>query len=568
MNEKVKKGTNIKISTAINLVSIVALISILALSYIGYQKINIIKNDIDNMYNTDVQKIELSRSMATDIAIIQTSVKNQLVQYDSKLDESISSDLEKLNNTINSYLEMPLSEKEKKNAENLINIISNYTKTWEKINNLIINNQEIDIQTQSLLMLNEKMSIEALNKLVEDNDTSAQKKYYSSQLTSQKATKQFIFISVCGLILLGVISLIVVIRIKESLKNMINIIETISSGKFNVNIDTDLNNEFGIMNKSLKNTVKSVSEMILNIMNKTSNIVNESKVLDSVAQQMLIASKDVYNATKVMADGSISQAQDLMSIDKQFSEFNDKLNSMIKSVEDIATSNKNIHELTSSGEQGINVLTSSSRKVAVSFEGFKDEFRRFTDLIKEVNKIVEVITDIASQTQLLSLNASIEAARAGEHGKGFAVVANEVSKLSEESKISADEITKLINTISSVTEDIIKVTEEMGSELTNQQFNTEDITNSLQNIIEIIIKSSSEIENLNISANGIINDKDKLIDRVVNASSIAEEISASSEEITASASQMDVYANEVVNAAQNLTLIVDETDNELNKFEI
>jgi len=568
MNEKVKKGTNIKISTAINLVSIVALISILALSYIGYQKINIIKNDIDNMYNTDVQKIELSRSMATDIAIIQTSVKNQLVQYDSKLDESISSDLEKLNNTINSYLEMPLSEKEKKNAENLINIISNYTKTWEKINNLIINNQEIDIQTQSLLMLNEKMSIEALNKLVEDNDTSAQKKYYSSQLTSQKATKQFIFISVCGLILLGVISLIVVIRIKESLKNMINIIETISSGKFNVNIDTDLNNEFGIMNKSLKNTVKSVSEMILNIMNKTSNIVNESKVLDSVAQQMLIASKDVYNATKVMADGSISQAQDLMSIDKQFSEFNDKLNSMIKSVEDIATSNKNIHELTSSGEQGINVLTSSSRKVAVSFEGFKDEFRRFTDLIKEVNKIVEVITDIASQTQLLSLNASIEAARAGEHGKGFAVVANEVSKLSEESKISADEITKLINTISSVTEDIIKVTEEMGSELTNQQFNTEDITNSLQNIIEIIIKSSSEIETLNISANGIINDKDKLIDRVVNASSIAEEISASSEEITASASQMDVYANEVVNAAQNLTLIVDETANELNKFEI
>ena len=110
MNEKIKKGTNIKISTAINLVSIVALISILVLSYTGYQKINIIKNNIDDMYNIDVQKIELSRSIATDIAIIQTSVKNQLVQYDPKLDESISSDLENLNNTMNSYLEMQLSE--------------------------------------------------------------------------------------------------------------------------------------------------------------------------------------------------------------------------------------------------------------------------------------------------------------------------------------------------------------------------------------------------------------------------------------------------------------------------
>ena len=117
-------------------------------------------------------------------------------------------------------------------------------------------------------------------------------------------------------------------------------------------------------------------------------------------------------------------------------------------------------------------------------------------------------------------------------------------------------------------EKIIIVAEEMGQELNMQKNNTDNITASIENIIKNIMQSSSKIDFLSESAYGIIGEKNKLIDSVVNASSIAEEISVSAEEITASASQMDLYANKVLSASKNLGGIVNETVGELNKVEV
>ncbi len=568
MNEKIIKKNSIKISTTINIIVVIAIITALLLSFIGYKRITLLNNNINSMYNTDVNKIELSRTIATKLTAVQTDVKNQIIGYDPDLDGTIISNIDALSGSVQSYMEMSTSDDEKKSAENLINCLAEYKEMWTGVNAMLAEGTAIDEQTAAKLRVKERMTSDYLDKLVLDNNVSAQKKYYSSDRAAKSAQKQFFGISVAGVLILIVNSLLAIWSIKVSLKNMISAMDVISEGNLKVEINTDLKNEFGIMNKALDRTVKSMSEMIRNVMKKTNNVVTESQNLDNVAKEMLAASKDVFSATQVMAQGSTSQAQDLMSIDKQFSEFSEELNIMVDAVNEIADSNKNVHNLTKNGENDVNVLISSSVKVSESFTGFKGEFSKFTELITKVNDIVNVITDIASQTKLLSLNASIEAARAGEHGKGFAVVATEVNELSEKSKQSADEITKLIERISSVSDEILKVTEEMGKELVNQQLNTDGITTSLKSIIEKLDKSTSRIDLLSQSAQQILGERDKLVDRVVNASSIAEEISASAEEIAASASQMDEYASKVVDSARNLANIVDETDNELHKFEV
>ena len=568
MGKNIKKVLNVKLSTTISIIVGVAIIAVILLISIGYQKINVLKNNIENMYTSDVKKVELSRSISDEMGTINSAVKSQLMEYDEHLDSTIKTDIESLNGFLKSYMEITSNDSEKEDINTLINAVSEYSTLWEKISEELKGNTEISSQEKALLYIKEKTATDDLGRVIFHNKFNAQEKYYLSQITAEKAGKEFIVIGISAALILVVISLLIIIYIRSASKKIVNSMEVISSGKLNVDIGINQKNEFGIMSRALDKTTKSVSNIINKIMNKNDNVVEESKKLDDIAREMLSATKEVYSATQVMVDGSTMQAQDLMDIHKQFTGFSSMLNNMIDALNQITDSNKDIHRITTHGEEGINTLLESSKKVSTTFIGFKAEFKKFTSLITQVNDIVSVITGLASQTKLLSLNASIEAARAGEHGKGFGVVADEVNKLSEESRISAEKITKLINTITDITNDILSVTEEMDNELNTQQKNTDTITASLKDIIENVYKSSEKIDTLSDSTNGILKEKDSLVDRVINASNIAEEISSSIEEIAASATQMDLHASKVVESSKHLNNIVDEATVELNKFEI
>ena len=185
------------------------------------------------------------------------------------------------------------------------------------------------------------------------------------------------------------------------------------------------------------------------------------------------------------------------------------------------------------------------QKVSANVEATDDSVTRITEA-------VNLITEIASQTSLLSLNASIEAARAGEAGKGFAVVATEIQHLSEESSSSANRITEIVNKLSEDSRNSMEVMEEVKIKLGEQKEKLNQTRQKFEVVNTGIIKASEDTEEINEEAMSCDTSRQRIVDLVQNLSAISEENAASTEETTASMEELNATMNLLAESSKQL----------------
>ncbi|MFJ8515067.1 methyl-accepting chemotaxis protein [Lysinibacillus xylanilyticus] len=358
---------------------------------------------------------------------------------------------------------------------------------------------------------------------------------YINTIIKTSVIKQIV-IAVIGILLLLVLLYIIIDRLLKPLKKVVNAANQVANGEL-VNVDLEITkDEIGNLSKSINTMVSNLQHIILNIRNTSDNV-------SSAANQLTVNATETYNSATTIAQdmGQITQnAEASMVMTEETAAAMEETATGIQQIADSAnTAAESSISASQASERGNHVV----QQVIAQMELINDSVEQIGTTInglhintKKISDIVNLITAIADQTNLLALNAAIEAARAGEHGKGFAVVADEVRRLAEQSSQSATEIYNLISTIQADSNASITVMEK-GKEDVKAGM---EFTNEVGEIFKEILTSSEEVAS-----------------QIREISAASQQISASSEEVAASVNnikqsteQSSEFSANVSNATQ------------------
>lgn len=389
-----------------------------------------------------------------------------------------------------------------------------------------------------------------------------------SQVQLHVFEENLLFILIIVVILIFIIVLVnrSVSKKINPLTNLMNATHAISEGNISKakqllqeNIVTG-NNEIGdlyqsttIMNEKLENLIGKMNNISATISDESLHLGESSSNVKGGANQVTTSMQEMAKAAEsevVLTSNLHAQMDEFTSLYEQTTEQGNEIveatNKLIKDVQigtDLMDSSKNEME---------NIYQIISHSV--------EQITKLNEQIKNVNSLITLISDISEQTNLLSLNASIEAARAGEAGRGFAVVAGEVGNLSSKVAESVNDITVIIEEVTSNSIHMVNLLEQglenvsLGRENLIQTDKTfSNISNSVSSVNHSIMKMSEQLST--------VKEKETEINKyIIEVAAISEENTACIQEVAASAQVM----NTSMESLDELVLRLQETAKELN----
>lgn len=366
-----------------------------------------------------------------------------------------------------------------------------------------------------------------------------------------------------------VITIVFMTRLIAIITKVIGNLDNVAQGSLDIEVGEKMlkrSDEIGDISRSVHALIQSLAEIVQNILHSSKNLDSISGNFKNSFGTMSNYIGNVDRAVGEMANGTAQQAQETQSVSNKVQDMGEAIAKTSGNVDKLVGNTDKMHEYNAKVDETLDDLIKISKESKDAIQIVYEQTNLTNQSVNEIQLAADVITDIADQTNLLSLNASIEAARAGEQGKGFAVVADEIRKLAEQSAQSASQITETIdalirnsNTTVNTMKKVTEIIEKQGEELSQTQNVFENLNGEIAQVGNAVDDIRERTEQLNEL-------KESVMDAMDNLSAIAEENAASTEETTAS---MQELRNLVDDCSKDVVQIVEMSETlaqNTNKF--
>lgn len=357
-------------------------------------------------------------------------------------------------------------------------------------------------------------------------------------------------------------------NVKDSISNIQNATRSIASGDLTTNITLKNKDEIGDLAVYFSKMEQNLRDLVIKLSQTSQQLSNSSSGLVVSSDQTSEAAENIAVSMQEVADGANKQLESIKESTKSISE-------MTLDVNQINLNSKVVSELVTKatvtskiGTDAVNSVVNQMNEINNSAKETSEVIKNLSKRSKEIGSIIEIIKGITEQTNLLALNASIEAARAGETGKGFSVVANEVGKLAEQSKISAEEISILVNHIQDETKNAILYMEKENQKVLEGLEKTKHVSDAFSAIEKVINEILNKTNEVTSSIQEISKDNEKIIKYNEILGKTAEDNATSSQDIAAATEEQLATLEEIANSAKSLSNLAYDINEIISKFKL
>ena len=324
--------------------------------------------------------------------------------------------------------------------------------------------------------------------------------------------------------------------------------------------------ETGKISASVLELAESLAGVLSDVRQSETNLSNNVEAVKAYISNTEELTQKIVVSMSEISQGASDQAEDILVAAEEVSKISDLIEENNVSLANLKDGSAEMELTSQNAIEILNSLSQMSETTEAAISLINEKMDMTNKATEEIAVATDLITNIASQTNLLAINASIEAARAGDSGRGFAVVAEEIKMLSDQSEQSASKIRDIISSLISTVEEANKAVKNVSDIITRQNKDIGDTEKAFSRVMSCVKKSEQQVEEISNKNDVLGEAKDTITELISNLSAIAQENAAMSCESNLSMEDLGREMTSIMSEIDKTSQVAEELTANMEKF--